>query len=556
MLNSPVAIVDLFSGPGGLAEGFVPLVRSKQNYPFHLELSVDNDPIACRTLRLRSFLRKTWPNVPSEYYQFLNEPALAEPNWSALYPVEWEHACRETRCLELGTPEANEYLQKKLPNLRTQYRGNTMLLGGPPCQSYSLVGRARNAGNPKYKASKDGRHSLYLEYCKALTLLQPAIAILENVRGLISAKHNGLLVFPKIMESLRNAGGRQQYQLFTLSPDAARLSWRDGLIPRDFLVRAEEHGIPQARHRVFVVCIRKDLANSLPPELFPRLAVNKPNVSLHDVIGNMPMLRSKLSRDDGTETWRNVVRESCSKLKLHCPQMNARQTRRFRQALEYATKSTENSVLPSVGETGGVSLSDTCPKELRHWLVDRKLRRLPNNETRGHLQEDIARYLFAATFAYTFKKSPIDSDFPKILVPNHASWNTGKFSDRFRVQLPKRPSTTITSHISKDGHYYIHPDPRQCRALTVREAARLQTFPDNYFFHGGRTQQYVQVGNAVPPYLAYQIATEVAKVLKHYDALELRETKRSHPSSSNKSSKSTNGVKENHSPSVEEGANV
>jgi len=135
------------------------------------------------------------------------------------------------------------------------------------------------------------------------------------------------------------------------------------------------------------------------------------------------------------------------------------------------------------------------------------------------MDSDLARYLFCASYAEINKHSDIRmspklNDFPDTLLPDHKNAKSGKFVDRFKVQEKHHPASTITSHISKDVHYFIHYDPTQCRSLTVREAARIQTFPDNYFFEGNRTEQYTQVGNAVPPLLANQIASVVYSLLK------------------------------------------
>ena len=153
-------------------------------------------------------------------------------------------------------------------------------------------------------------------------------------------------------------------------------------------------------------------------------------------------------------------------------------------------------------------------------FVEDSLGPITDHKTRAHMISDLARYYFCADYAEKNNKSPRIADWPiGELAPNHQDIITqgnqlmaSSFVDRFKVQLWDRPCSTITSHISKDGHHYIHPDKTQCRSLSVREAARIQTFPDSYQFCGGISQQFHQIGNAVPPFLAYQIAL----ILKDY----------------------------------------
>jgi DNA (cytosine-5)-methyltransferase 1 len=239
------------------------------------------------------------------------------------------------------------------------------------------------------------------------------------------------------------------------------------------------------------------------------LGEDSSRAAVNDVIGGMPPLRSGLSKGgDDADRWVSVVEKAFLQL---LQDHDIRSDRDLMGHLESAFKLFRAQESRSRSEPK--VLDETLPAHLVDWIRKPGLNVLPNNETRAHIPEDLARYVFAAAFAAAHKRSPKAFEFPNTLAPTHKNWDSGKFSDRFRVQLADKPSSTVTSHISKDGHYYIHPDPAQARSLTVREAARLQTFPDDYLFLGNRTQQYVQVGNAVPAYLANQIAESLRRLL-------------------------------------------
>jgi len=508
----PIPVIDLFAGPGGLGEGFSAL-RPGGVPAFKIRLSIEKDPLAHQTLQLRAFFRQ-FPDkkAPDAYYDYL-AGLIPREDLFKQYPAEAKKADQEAWHAELG----GEKFPPDLIDARIRdalgTRVNWVLIGGPPCQAYSLVGRSRVIGREglaKYEA--DPRHELYRHYLRIIAVHQPPVFVMENVKGLLSAKVQEQHMFERIRSDLENpldavfgpARCREtlRYRLVSLVVRNGDLLGR--CEPEDFVVRAEDYGIPQARHRIILLGI---LAEN---ERQTGLLKTQTRVPIEDVISDLPRLRSGLSKEpDNPQAWRDAVLEIADSAWLHGPRVDDALRREVRTLLREVDASLDR---------GGIFVRPgrRVIRAHRNWFQDERLDAVCNHETRSHIRPDLHRYFFVSAFARIHNRSPLLEDFPPQLLPKHENvaeaLEDTKFNDRFRVQCAGRPSTTVTSHISKDGHYFIHYDPTQCRSLTVREAARLQTFPDNYFFEGPRTQQYHQVGNAVPPLLARQIAEIVYRI--------------------------------------------
>lgn len=524
-MTDTIKVIDLFAGPGGLGEGFSAFKTPEEHYPFKIAASVEKEASAHKTLTLRAFYRQfLGREAPPEYYEYLRSSSKvsAEQFFSDKFPNEWAAAKRET----LGGPKAlgSEDHDEIFSAIEKQIAGHTgkkVVIGGPPCQAYSLVGRARNKGIKGYVAEDDKRHFLYREYLKVLDLVQPDIFVMENVKGILTAKVNGESIFQKIREDLacpaRALGSRRDEVEYELLPLAHPLEYHNlygSYQNKDFVIRAEEFGIPQARHRVILLGIRKDL---LPRELSGELLSNwrQDNpITTGQVLSDLPRVRSGLSRTTPNDfrAWKNNFEIAFLKVYTELAFSTEAQDK---AKWAYDSANTELSQgsrwVPAKPKT-----KNCLPIWLKKWYEDDRLLGFVNHEVRNHMAEDLHRYLYASCYASAKDGiSPRSRDYPESLAPKHKNWTTGKFTDRFKVQAKNRVASTVTSHISKDGHYFIHYDPAQCRSLTVREAARIQTFPDNYFFEGNRTEQYVQVGNAVPPLLANHIAKVVYRIIEN-----------------------------------------
>ena len=490
-----IPVIDLFAGPGGLNEGFSQFGENEGAPRFKTVASFEMESSACHTLLLRGayrhLLRAGW--VPDSYYRFIRGeldcqefrsiPEIA----SALAKTH-----KEVHQVELGVDrkKTDDLIRSALGETNDHKDPPWVLIGGPPCQAYSLAGRSRRAHDKDFES--DIKHFLYREYLHILAKFSPPVFVMENVKGLLSSSHAGIPMFQRIKKDLEEPAEGLYYDVHSLTVDGDLTKLR----PSDFLIRSENYGIPQKRHRVILVGVRRDF-------VAPAGAVGKLNpsaqVSVMDAIGALPELRSGVSpaRLDDAKLWRQIQDEVAEKFGD-----NTGLT--VRSGVELSRGS------PFVR----APLASRQDSTFQHWISDPRIGGYIQHESRGHMSEDLKRYWYAANTAKRTNVSPKLRDYPDELLPHHknARQKNRPFDDRFRVQVGDFPASTVVSHIAKDGHYYIHPDPDQMRSLTVREAARLQSFPDNYFFMGNRTQQYHQVGNAVPPLLAHQIAHVVAAI--------------------------------------------
>ena len=508
-------VIDLFSGPGGLGEGFAALDGGSA---FEIAVSAEMEKSAHSTLTLRAFFRlakKTGDKKAiNAYYAFCNSASVNHP--STEVPLLWKIAQQEARQIQLGDALGDQLLDSILKDKKLG-GDDTILIGGPPCQAYSRIGRVKNNSKPGYVPEDDIRHTLYLEYLKVLAKTLPAVFVMENVVGILSSTLKGRRVFHDILldlcDPVRAANGKNgpTYVIHSLTSDTR---YEKGMNPdeidaRDFVIKSENYGIPQKRHRVILLGVREDI-NASAELLRP-----SHSMTVRDAIGRLPALRSQISplRDDSASDWHRTVTESCHRFAKDARAKNLNQ-------IASRLMEISRNLNPSLGsgadrvQFSGQTISPDVSSHYLKWVVDQKLEVCLNHQAKSHMSSDLGRYLYASVFSEINRFGPRgykDFTLPG-LAPDHANWESGDFLDRFKVQLFDGPSSTMTCHISKDGHSIIHPDPLQCRALTVREAARLQTFPDNYFFQGTRTEQYHQVGNAVPPLLARQIAKIVFKL--------------------------------------------
>ncbi|MBS6021721.1 MAG: DNA cytosine methyltransferase [Haemophilus haemolyticus] len=408
--------LDLFAGGGGLSEGFV---RAGFTPVAHIEA----DAAACFTLRTRQayhWLKKN-KNL-SIYKDYLNNKISRDEFYASVPEKEIDSVIND-----FIDENSLSRIFRKIDSLKN---GNIdLIIGGPPCQAYSIIGRAQK------NMQTDPRNNLYIYYAEFLKKYSPKYFVFENVTGLLTAKNlNGELYFDKMKQLFESIGYHIEYSVLS----------------------AEEYGILQNRKRIILVG-KKD--HSSGKSFYPFPIKSKINAKVYDLLKDLPSIKAG-------------------------------------EGSPYPIKTSSN---------------------YSNWLIEANIKSdLPVtwHQARPNTIQDLEIYQLVVSAWNKDKKRLKYNEIPEKL-RSHKGMSS--FLDRFKVVAGDLPiSHTIVAHISKDGHHYIHPDISQNRSLTPREAARIQTFPDDYYFESAsgkpsRTSAFKQIGNAVPVLLAQKIAEQLLR---------------------------------------------
>ena len=412
IMQNKLKYIDLFAGAGGLSEGFV---RAGFSPIAHVEMNKD----ACDTLRTRTafhYLKEN--NRVEEYHDYLKGKISREEFWSRI-PKNLINSVINTEISSETLPFIFEKIDSELGKNKVD-----LVIGGPPCQAYSVAGRARD---PK-GMTEDPRNYLYKYYVEFLKRYKPKMFVFENVPGILSA-NNGVYL-ELIFKAVREAG----YELDKK------------------VLNAKNFGVLQDRKRVIIIGWKKNLKIKYP--LFEE-KVQQFEI-LKDLFSDLPKIQN------------------------------------------------------GQGEFGVVNYSKKTTKYLEFAGIRNGISFTTQHIARPNNQNDLEIYKIAVEKWVNENKRLNYSELPERLIKHS---NTKSFTNRFQVVNHLGVSHTVVAHICADGHYYIHPDITQNRSITVREAARIQSFPDDYFFEKSRTTAFKQIGNAVPVLMAEGIAKKIKELI-------------------------------------------
>jgi DNA (cytosine-5)-methyltransferase 1 len=440
--------LDLFAGAGGLSEGFN---RAGFDAIAHVEI----EKYASSTLETRvvyNYLKKSgrheeYREYQKTYYLNKSDRERAREKLLNLVPPYLLKGVINEPISTATLPGIFERIDDQMKEMKTE--NIDMVIGGPPCQAYSVIGRSRDSNNMK----DDPRNYLYKLYIKFLARYKPKAFVFENVPGLLTAL--GGEVFKDVLMGLGNPS-IQDTDLEDPNLEFNGLQYK----VQHKVMNATEFGVPQNRKRVIIIGIREDLE----AQTFKYIEEETPEFTISDILEDLPSLQAGETSDGKYVKADEEIHEILKVLNIR------------------------------KGEGMDV---------------------LTHHDARKHQKSDLEIYKYAVEQLEKGIKIKY-TDVPKWLVSHN---RLDVFLDRFKVVPGNEPYChTVVAHIAKDGHHYIHHDITQNRSLTVREAARLQTFPDDYFFEGPRTANFTQIGNAVPVLMAEKIAEWFMKQLSVSDS--------------------------------------